>query len=101
MVNIIKKLKQFDIWLKKLKDTKAKVTIARRIERLRDGNAGDCKSLGDSVFELRVTVGPGYRVYFTKEAQQTIIIMVGGDKSTQKKDIELAKKIAKEKSYDS
>lgn len=100
-MNTIKKLKRFDVWLKKLKDTKAKITIVRRIERLRDGNAGDCKSLGESVFELRITVGPGYRVYFTKEAEKIIIIMVGGDKSTQKRDIELAKKIARRKNYDS
>jgi len=94
-MNKIKKLKLFDNWLKKLKDIKARIAIARRIERLKEGNPGDCKGVGENVFELRITLGPGYRVYFKKDGENIIIIMMGGDKSTQSKDIKKAKEIAR------
>ena len=94
-MNSIKKLRRFDQWLKKLKDIKAKIAIARRIDRMKDGNFGDCKYLGDSLYELRIGIGPGYRVYFIKEKETIVIILLGGDKSTQQRDITLAKKIAK------
>lgn len=96
MLYNIKKTDKFDKWLRKLKDIKAKVTIARRIDRMRDGYFGDCKNVGGSVFEMRIALGPGYRVYFTKRDEKIIIILIGGDKSTQQKDIDLAKNIAKE-----
>ena len=91
----IKTTSRFNKWLQKLKDVKAKITIARRIERLHDGYFGDCKSVGDNVLELRIAVGPGYRIYFTKKKENIIIILIGGDKSTQERDISLAKKIIK------
>ena len=86
----------FSNWLKKLKDNVAKVSIARRIVRLENGNFGDSKSVGEGVFELRIDVGQGYRVYFTNKDNTIIILLVGGDKSSQDKDIKAAKDMAKE-----
>ena len=86
----------FSKWLSKLKDMKARIAIARRIERMQHGNFGDVKSVGTSLSELRITTGPGYRIYFTKKEEQIIILLVGGDKSTQTKDIEKAKKLLEE-----
>ena len=63
---------------------------------LKEGNFGDHKSVGDGVSELRITIGAGYRVYYTKKGEEIIILLVGGDKSTQSKDIEKAKQLAKE-----
>jgi putative addiction module killer protein len=93
---IVNKTDRFDKWLKKLKNIRAKVMIAKRIESLKDGYFGDYKSLGDELFELRIFTGAGYRIYFTQKEKELIIILSGGDKSTQQKDIKLAKKIVKE-----
>lgn len=82
--------------MSKLKDMIAKVSIVRRIEQIKLGNFGDSKFIGDSVFELRIDVGQGYRVYFKNKENEIIVLLVGGDKSTQEKDIETAKKLAKE-----
>ena len=93
------KIKQTDIfskWLKKLKDIQGKVSILRRIERTKSGNFGDHKSIGDMVYELRVTVGPGYRVYYTLKNDELVMLLVGGDKSSQNSDIAKAKQLAKE-----
>lgn len=87
---------KFSKWLKKLKDNFAKVAILRRIERIQSGNFGDCKSVGEEVFELRLDYGPGYRIYYKYSGSTIIILLVGGDKSSQQKDIETAKKLAKE-----
>ena len=92
----IKTTKTFTKWLSKLKDIKGRVTVARRIERMSNGNFGDVKSISSSMSELRITVGAGYRVYFTQRDKAIIILLVGGDKSTQSKDIVKAKKILKE-----
>ena len=92
----IKSTKIFSHWLMKLKDIKGRIAVARRIERMEHGNFGDVKSLGASISELRIQTGPGYRVYFTKREEQIIILLVGGDKSTQSKDIEKAKKMLRE-----
>lgn len=92
-------VKQTDIflkWLKKLKDIKGKVTILRRIDRAKYGNFGDYKYLGDGVNELRVDFGPGYRVYFSVKNSEIIILLIGGDKSTQNSDIKRAKEIFRE-----
>lgn len=83
-------------WFKKLKDYTAKFAIGQRIERMQQGNFGDSKSVGDGVFELRVDVGKGYRVYFTNDGKEIVILLVGGDKSTHDSDIAKAKKMAKE-----
>ena len=92
----IKSTKIFSQWLMKLKDMKGRIAISRRIERMKHGNFGDVKSLGASLSELRIQTGPGYRVYFTKREEKIIILLVCGDKSTQSKDIDKAKKILKE-----
>lgn len=92
----IKSTKIFSQWLLKLKNLKGRIAVARRIERMKHGNFGDVKSVGSSISELRIQTGPGYRVYFTKKEEQVIILLVGGDKSTQTKDIEKAKKLLKE-----
>ena len=91
----------FDRWLKKLADGLDKARILRRLERIRDtGDLGDQSSVGDCVFELRFFFGPGYRVYFTKQGEKIIILLIGGDKDTQDRDIEKAKQIAKEYDYE-
>jgi len=92
----IKKTKQFDKWMNGLKDVRGKIGIARRIERIRHGNFGDMKSVGDDVSELRITTGPGYRIYFMKHEDMIIVLLVGGDKSKQSKDIAKAKKLREE-----
>ncbi|MBO6176576.1 MAG: type II toxin-antitoxin system RelE/ParE family toxin [Treponema sp.] len=83
-------------WFKKLRDNVAKYALGHRIERLKAGNFGDSKTVGDGVFELRIDVGKGYRVYFMNKDKEIIILLVGGDKSTQDEDIKAAKKMAKE-----
>lgn len=90
----------FSKWLIKLKDIQAKVSILRRIERVRDGNFGDHKWVGQEVSELRVPVGPGYRVYYTLQGDEMVLLLVGGDKSTQSKDIDKAQQMCKELDYD-
>lgn len=72
------------------------ISIARRIERMEQGNFGDAKSIGDNLSELRIDLGPGYRVYYLLNNKEIIILLVGGDKSTQTKDITKAKEMAKE-----
>ena len=93
---IIKQTDIFSKWLKKLKDIQGKVSIIRRIDRMRLGNFGDHKSVGENISELRITVGPGYRVYYTRKDDEIIILLIGGDKSTQREDIAKAKQIVKE-----
>ncbi len=83
-------------WHKELRDLRAKIAIARRIERAENGNLGDIKSVGEGVSEMRIDVGAGYRVYFTTRGNEIIILLVGGDKSTQQNDIKRAIKLAKE-----
>ena len=92
----IKQTNIFSQWLKKLKDIKAKVAILRRVDRMKYGNFGDFKYLGGGVSELRISFGPGYRIYYTKQESQVIILLVGGDKSSQNSDIIKAKKILEE-----
>ena len=93
---LVQQTEVFSKWLHKLKDIKGKVSILRRIERAKGGNFGDYKSIGSDISELRVTTGPGYRIYYTLRGNEFIILLVGGDKSTQAKDIEKAKKIKEE-----
>lgn len=92
----VRQTEVFSKWLSKLKDTIAKIAIARRITRLESGNVGDSKPVGDGVFELRIDVGKGYRVYFTNKDNTIVFLLVGGDKATQDKDIKTAKKMAEE-----
>jgi len=92
----IKETIYFSKWLKKLKDVKGKVSIIRRLKRVSQGNLGDYKSLGNNICELRLTIGPGYRIYYMQKNDEIIILLVGGDKSTQTQDIKKAKQLAKE-----
>ena len=90
----IEKTHEFDRWLRKLKDIKAKSKIIFRIQKLEnDEHFGDTKSVGDGIRELRINYAKGYRVYFKLKDKRIIILLIGGDKSTQQKDIEKAKKI--------
>jgi putative addiction module killer protein len=77
--------------LTSLKDVKGRAIIRARLERVRLGNLGDCKDVGDGVSELRIAFGPGYRVYFGQDGLRVIVLLIGGDKASQKKDIERAK----------
>lgn len=79
--------KPFSVWLDGLRDAKGTAIISARIERLRRGLLGDCKSVGHGVFELRIDFGPGYRVYFGMEKDHIVILLCGGDKKRQKSDI--------------
>lgn len=86
----------FDAWLDNLSDPRGQETIAMRIVRLQSGLMGDVASVGDGVSELRIHYGPGYRVYFTRRGQRIVILLSGGDKGSQKRDIKRAKELAKE-----
>jgi putative addiction module killer protein len=86
----------FVAWHASIRDLRAKVAIARRIDRASTGNLGDIKSVGDGVSEMRVDVGAGYRVYFTMRNGVVIVLLAGGDKSSQNTDIRRAKKLARE-----
>lgn len=86
----------FDDWLRRLADERAKARITQRIERLRQGNPGDCKSVGGGVWEMRVDFGPGYRIYFKYRGQEIVILLCGGDKRTQRWDVRRAQDLAEE-----
>lgn len=92
----IRQTEVFLNWRSKLRDYQARAAIAARISRLADGLAGDVKSVGDGVMELRIHYGPGYRIYFVRRGSEIIILLCGGDKSSQPRDIETAKKLADE-----
>ncbi len=81
---------EFIIWLYALKNIQARKKILQRIERAKDGNFGDYKQLADNLFEMRIFVGSGYRVYYTKQGNILYLLLTGGDKSSQSKDIERA-----------
>lgn len=83
----------FNAWFAKLRDRQARVRIQARIDRAEDGNFGDHKSVGEGVCELRISYAQGYRVYYTVRGMEIIVLLVGGDKSTQRKDILLAKEL--------
>ena len=90
----VQKIDEFNTWLSALGDQKAVAKIASRIERLGLGNPGDVKPVGEGVSEMRLTYGPGYRVYYKQTGKKIILILCGGDKSTQENDIKRAKEIA-------
>jgi putative addiction module killer protein len=92
----IRETEAFSVWLRGLRDAQARARIAARIRRLAFGNAGDVKPVGEGVSELRIHYGPGYRVYFVQRGAVLIVLLCGGDKGTQGKDIEAAKRLAKE-----
>lgn len=86
----------FDEWLRELRDANALARVLARIGRLRRGNPGDCRSVGEGVSELRVDYGPGYRVYFSHQGQTLVILLCGGDKRTQERDIRQAQQYWKD-----
>ena len=92
----LKQTDTFRKWRAKLKDDRARALIASRLDRLAFGNAGDVKPVGQGVSELRIDRGPGYRIYFQKRGNTIIILLCGGDKRTQSRDIETAKRLAAE-----
>jgi len=92
----VRKTDEFDEWLSVLADQRAVAKIASRIERHGLGNPGDVKPVGEGISEMRVTHGPGYRIYYKQTGKTIVLILCGGDKSTQDKDIQRAKEIARQ-----
>jgi len=86
----------FDRWLSGLQDRAARARILARIDRMEDGNFGDFKPVGQGVSEMRIHHGPGYRIYFAQRGPEWVILLAGGDKSTQRADIKAALKLARE-----
>lgn len=95
MIEVLRTAEFID-WLTALRDAQARARIAKRIDRIAQGNFGDAKSVGDGVSELRFTFGPGYRVYYTRSGDVVVILLCGGDKGSQERDIDRAKAMAKE-----
>jgi len=95
-VFIVRQTQEFQDWLDGLKDLRAQVRIAARLRLAEAGSLGDWKPVGGDVSELRVDFGPGYRVYFARRGSILIVILAGGDKSTQARDIKRAQRILKE-----
>ena len=89
----VRQTEEFQDWLDALKDTRAQVRIAARIRLAEAGNLGDWKTVGGEVSEMRVDTGPGYRLYFTRRGSILIIMLAGGNKSTQSRDIKRAQKM--------
>jgi putative addiction module killer protein len=92
----VETLPEFNAFFDGLRDHKARLIIADRLERLAGGLFGDCEPIGDGVSELRIHFGPGYRAYFVMRKQTIIIVLCGGSKHTQKRDIKRAKELAKD-----
>ena len=90
-MNTFNKTDTFADWLDQLRDVVGRAKVLIRIKRAQAGNFGDCESLGDGIFEMRVTFGPGYRVYYAQEGTLVYLLLCGGDKSTQSADIRYAK----------
>lgn len=86
---------EFDAWLSGLKDKIGRARIAHRIRSTEHGNFGDCEPVGEGVFEMRIHVGPGYRAYFKRRAKTVYLLLLGGDKSSQKRDIKRAIEMAR------
>jgi putative addiction module killer protein len=90
----VRRTPEFDDWLHRLRDERAKARIASRIQRMAFGNPGDCKRLGGGLMEMRVDYGPGYRIYFTRRGPDVVILLCGGDKRRQQRNIERARELA-------
>ena len=91
----IRKTETFAKWIDGLHDIRARARILVRIERLATGNPGDVKPVGEGVSEIRIDYGPGYRVYFKKIGQKVVILLAGGDKKSQSKDIKTAIRLSR------
>ncbi len=95
MVEVVKSA-TFDRWLRKLRDRSAVARVLVRIDRLSMGNPGDVKPVGHGISELRIDYGPGYRIYYLREGERLILLLCGGDKTTQQADIVTAHRIAED-----
>ena len=93
-MNIFQKSDEFDAWLIGLKDKIGKAQVVLRLDRAAKGNFGDCEPVGGGVSEMRIHYGPGYRLYFTRRGAVVYLLLLGGDKSTQKRDIKRAIEMA-------
>lgn len=91
----IRRTDAFDRWLRKLKDDRARAKVAARIQRMAQGNFGDVSPVGEGVSELRIHEGPSYRVYFVQQGSAIIVLLCGGDKASQSRDIAAARVLAK------
>ena len=92
----VRRTAQFSLWLKNLRDKGARGRIVSRVERLEAGNFGDVAPVGNGVSEMRIHYGAGYRVYFIRRGEELIVLLCGGDKSSQSKDIATAKQLARD-----
>lgn len=90
----LKQTETFRKWRSRLKDERARALIASRLDRLAWGHGGDVEPVGDGISELRIHHGPGYRVYFTRRGRQIVVLLCGGDKGSQQRDVALAKRLA-------
>ncbi len=99
-MNVFQRSDEFDAWLSALKDKLGRARIAHRVRSAEHGNFGDCEPVGEGVSEMRIHFGPGYRVYFTRRGDVIYLLLLGGEKSSQKRDIkraiEMARKLDKE-----
>ena len=91
----VRKTEVYAKWLDGLRDTRARARVLVRVERLAAGNPGDVRPVGEGVSELRIDYGPGYRVYFTKQAHTIVVLLAGGDKRTQSDDVKTALRLAR------
>ena len=91
----IRKTETYAKWIDGLRDLHGRARILARVERLALGNPGDVKPVGEGVSELRINYGPGYRVYYTRRGRELVILLAGGDKSTQPRDIKTALSLAR------
>lgn len=92
----VRQTSRFTTWLAGLRDQRARARILKRLDRARAGNLGDVAPVGEGVSEMRMFYGPGYRIYFVQRGKALIVLLCGGDKSTQSEDIAAAKEMAKE-----
>lgn len=90
----VKQTPEFTAWLKGLRDGMTRIRLARRLEKAQKGNLGDVKAVGEGVYEMREMFGPGYRMYYTMVGSTLVVMLAGGDKSTQQADIKAAKTMA-------
>jgi putative addiction module killer protein len=93
MINTLSKTSEFDSWLDGVKDVQTKAAVLSRLDRAEAGNFGDCEPVGDGVSEMRVFVGPGYRIYFVRTGHTAYLMLWGSDKTDQQRGIKRAKEI--------
>ena len=91
----VRKTEVYAKWLDSLRDTRARARVLVRVERLAAGNPGDVRPVGEGVSELRIDYGPGYRVYFKKQGRTIVVLLAGGDKRSQSRDVETALRLAR------